>query len=42
MSRFLESVQQKKYEEMIQKVLNRSLSPYEAVKFLLNGNKEMG
>ena len=38
MSRFLENVQQEKYDEMVEKVLNRSLSPYEAVKVLVNGN----
>ncbi len=38
LSRFLENIQQTKYDEMIEKVLNRSLSPYEAVKFLVNGN----
>jgi len=37
MTRFLESVQQVKYEEMIEKVVNRHISPYEAVKSLLNG-----
>lgn len=39
MDRFLESVQQAKYEEMMEKVLNRNISPYEAVKFLLNGKQ---
>ena len=37
MSRFREGVQQTKYEEVIEKVMNRNLSPYEAVKILLNG-----
>jgi LAO/AO transport system kinase len=37
MTRFLESVQQASYEEMIEKVVNRNISPYEAVKSLLNG-----
>ena len=37
MTRFLEGVQQVKYEEMIEKVVNRNISPYEAVKSLLNG-----
>src|SRR5687768_17084063 len=38
MSRFLENIQQTKYDEVVEKVLNRSLSPYEAVQFLVNGN----
>lgn len=38
MSRFMDSVQQSKYEEVVEKVLKRKLSPYEAVHFLLNGN----
>jgi len=38
MSRFVENVQREKYNEVVEKVLNRSLAPYEAVKFLLNGN----
>jgi len=37
MDRFLENLQQGKYEEMIENVVNRNISPYEAVKFLLNG-----
>jgi LAO/AO transport system kinase len=37
MDRFLEGVQQKVYDEIIEKVYNRGLSPYEAVKYLLNG-----
>lgn len=39
MDRFLESVSQVKYEEMIDKVTNRNISPYEAVNFLLNGKQ---
>ena len=38
MDRFLESIQQEKYQEMIEEVVNRNISPYEAVKSLLNGN----
>jgi LAO/AO transport system kinase len=38
MDRFLESIQQEKYEETIANVVNRNISPYEAVKSLLNGN----
>lgn len=37
MDRFFESVQQVKYEEMIERIVSRNISPYEAVKFLLNG-----
>ncbi|HLO32002.1 MAG TPA: methylmalonyl Co-A mutase-associated GTPase MeaB [Anaerolineales bacterium] len=37
--RFLENIQQGKYEEMIENVLNRNISPYEAVSILLNGNR---
>jgi LAO/AO transport system kinase len=39
MDRFLESVSQVKYEEMIDKVIDRNISPYEAVNFLLNGKQ---
>jgi LAO/AO transport system kinase len=38
MDRFLANIQRKTYEEILEKVLNRDLSPYEAVKYLLNGN----
>ena len=37
MSQFFESIPQERYEDVIQNVLNRNLSPYEAVKALLNG-----
>ena len=37
MSRFLENVQQDKYNEVVEKVLNRDLSPFEAVMILVNG-----
>jgi GTPase len=37
MDRFLENTSQKEYAEVIEKVVNRNISPYEAVKFLLNG-----
>jgi LAO/AO transport system kinase len=40
MDRFLESVQQQKYGEMIEKVVHRNISPYEAVTLLLNGNRK--
>jgi len=38
MSRFLESLPKEKYNEVTEKVIQRSISPYEAVKLLLNGN----
>jgi len=37
LSRFLQSVPQHKYEEVVENVLQRKLSPYEAVNSLLNG-----
>ena len=37
MGRFLQTVQKQKYEDVVEKVLNRTLSPYEAVDFLLDG-----
>ena len=37
MDRFLESVQTQRYEEMIEKVVHRNISPSEAVTSLLNG-----
>jgi hypothetical protein len=37
MDRFLENIQQETYETMIENVVNRNISPYEAVKSLLNG-----
>lgn len=38
MDRFLENVEQKRYQELVEQVVRRNISPYEAVKFLLNGN----
>jgi len=38
MSRFHADVHQSKYEEVIEQVMNRSLSPHEAVNILLNGS----
>jgi LAO/AO transport system kinase len=35
--RFMESVQKNKYEEMVQQVLDRNISPYEAINALLDG-----
>jgi LAO/AO transport system kinase len=35
--RFMESVEKNKYEETVQQVLNRNISPYEAINALLNG-----
>jgi LAO/AO transport system kinase len=40
MDRFLENIRQQKYEEMLEKVVNRDISPYEAVTALLNGNRK--
>src|SRR5262249_35166237 len=38
--RFLEQIQRQKYEEMIEKVVNRDISPYDAVATLLNGSRD--
>lgn len=38
LDRFMENLPQKEYAEIIEKVVNRDISPYEAVKFLLNGS----
>jgi len=38
MDRFMQGVPQEKYKEAVEKVIHRIISPYEAVKFLLNGN----
>jgi LAO/AO transport system kinase len=35
--RFMESVQKNRYEEMVQQVLDRNISPYEAINALLDG-----
>jgi len=40
MDRFLESVQPRRYEEMIEKVVHRNISPSEAVTSLLNGGQK--
>jgi LAO/AO transport system kinase len=40
MNRFMRSVQQQEYQEIFQQVLSRKLSPYEAVKSLLNGKTD--
>jgi len=37
MTRFLENIPQKNYDETLENVVNRHISPYEAVQFLLNG-----
>jgi LAO/AO transport system kinase len=37
MTRFHEDVSSKKYEEVLEKVVQRNISPWEAVKMLLNG-----
>jgi LAO/AO transport system kinase len=38
MTQFFESISQETYEEIIQNVLNRNQSPFEAVQSLLNGS----
>ena len=40
MDRFHRSIGQRKYEDVMEKVMNRDISPHEAVKLLLNGNVE--
>jgi LAO/AO transport system kinase len=37
MNRFREDISEKKYNEVLEKIIQRNLSPYEAVKVLLNG-----
>ena len=39
MDRFRANIQPQKYEEMVEKVVNRDMSPYEAVKSFLNGSQ---
>jgi len=36
--RFMETIPQQNYEEILRNVVNRNISPYEAVKLLVNGN----
>jgi LAO/AO transport system kinase len=38
MDRFMEKLPREDYQEILEKVVNRNISPYEAVKSLLNGN----
>ena len=40
MNRFLDNIQPERYDEVLERVVNRDLSPSEAVKSLLNGKKE--
>jgi len=40
LNRFFDRVQKAKYNEVVEKVIQRNVSPYEAVKQLLNGNLE--
>jgi LAO/AO transport system kinase len=40
MDRFLENIEQENYEEIIKKVVNRNISPHEAVRSLLNGKRK--
>lgn len=39
MDRLMERVSQKQYEQLIENMVNRTISPSEAVNFLLNGNQ---
>ncbi|HSJ87396.1 MAG TPA: methylmalonyl Co-A mutase-associated GTPase MeaB [Anaerolineales bacterium] len=41
MQRFTETVSQTKYAEIVEKVLNRDISPYEAVNMLLDRNSKL-
>jgi LAO/AO transport system kinase len=36
-NRFFERVQKEKYDEIVEKVMRRNISPYEGVKLLMNG-----
>jgi len=38
--RFFENIQPEKYNEVVEKVLRRNISPYQAIKLLLNGSLE--
>jgi LAO/AO transport system kinase len=38
MDRFMQDLPREKYQEIIERVVSRNISPYEAVKSLLNGN----
>jgi LAO/AO transport system kinase len=40
MDRFLENIEQAKYEEILKKVVKRNISPHEAVTSLLNGKQK--
>jgi len=39
-NRFFKQIPKEDYDAVVEKVLNRNISPYEAVKLLLNGNLE--
>jgi LAO/AO transport system kinase len=41
-NRFRESILQKRYDEIVEKVLKRELSPWEAVRMLVNSHPESG
>jgi LAO/AO transport system kinase len=41
MGHFLTTIPKEKYEEIVEKVLNRKISPYEAANFLLNGMSKL-
>jgi hypothetical protein len=38
MNRFMETIPQQNYDEILGNVVDRNISPYEAVKLLVNGN----
>jgi hypothetical protein len=40
MRQFFQKVQKEKYDELVEKVIQRDLSPYEAIKILLIGDSE--
>jgi LAO/AO transport system kinase len=40
-NRFFERVPKEKYEAIVEKVMQRNLSPYEAIQTLLNGNTNL-
>ena len=40
LNRFFEKIQKEKYNEVLDKVLHRNISPYDAVNVLLNGNSK--
>jgi hypothetical protein len=39
LARFLQGVPPERYQQIMESVVNRNISPYEAVNTLLNGNR---